>query len=567
MAISMRYFAPLLVAACATSSHAADMRRNWPTEPVPLGAGTTTPKMIPLEDEPVKINYGRTAPKGVSWEGFFVGGTVGGSYGDSKWGSASGFEATRNQMPGSVQIRGVSFGAHGGYNWQYGPIVAGLEVSGQMGTLLGYANNGKSDATLGNRQVGKVESSLLVNSSARIGYAAGDNVYLMRAGLSALNLKYTNDFNALGTTGATKSGMVYGPSIGVGLERDLGAGFSARVQYDFMSFGDKAYTFSDSSGQKSNVSIGQNLHVVKAGVDYRFGAIGELNGSASPTINQEITGEIGVRGDYAKANYSKEFYNATVKTQRDSQLDWKGQSFDGVEVFAFLEHDTGIFLKGMIGFGQQMGSGTMRNQDSPPQWTPYSDIRSSQKDGRRMMANADVGYQLWRTKDFKAGAFVGAGTINDRLNAYGCHQQATSTFCTPTQSENLVYVTDDLTWHVARVGLRGEAVFFDKLRLVADAVWNPRFNFTSHDNHWLNLAPWDKLPGKGSGNNGLQGEMVVSYDITPGLSAGIGGRYTKLSLRSGEANLAGVTSPARYDFSDTTGFLQLSYRFKSDQQK
>lgn len=563
MNIAVRCVAPFCVAFFVTSAQAADMRRSWPTEAVPLAAGSTSPKMIPLEEDSVKINYGRTIPKGISWEGFFVGGSVGGAFGDSKWGDVSGHQTTLNQMPGSVQIRGVNFGGQGGYNWQYGPLVAGAELSWRMGSLLGFANNSHSDPNLAAGQVGKVEATMLLNTSVRAGYAAGQNLYLLRAGAAALNLKYTNDFNAPGTTSGTKSGMVYGPSFGVGLERDLGRGFSARLQYDFMTFENKSYTFSDASDRKSTLSMGQNLHMVTAGIDYRFGAIGELSGSASPTINQEITGEIGLRGDYAKSNYAKQFYNATTKTQRDARLDFDGQSFSGVEVFGMLEHDSGIFLKGMMGFGQQMGKGTLRNQDFPPQWDPYSDIRASQKNGRRMTASADLGFQWWRTKDFKAGAFVGAGRINDRLNAYGCRQLATSQSCVDAQPESLINLTDDLTWNVTRVGLRGEAVVFNKLRIVAEGVWNPRFNFTSRDNHWW----WVPLPGKGDGNNGVQGEMVVSYDITPELSAGIGGRYTKLSLRKGDVNLAGTMSPARYEYSDTTGFLQLSYRFRSDQQK
>ena len=71
----------------------------------------------------------------------------------------------------------------------------------------------------------------------------------------------------------------------------------------------------------------------------------------------------------------------------------------------------------------------MRNQDHPAQWTPYSDIRSTTKESRRMTATADVGYQLWRTQNYKVGAFIGVGSINDRVNAYGCHQVATSTAC------------------------------------------------------------------------------------------------------------------------------------------
>lgn len=534
---------------------------------MPLPSGATSPKMIPLEEEPLKLDYGRGKQSGVNWEGFFVGGSVGGAFGDSKWGAASGIQATRNQMPGSVEIRGVNFGGQAGYNWQYGPMVIGGEVSARSGALSGYVNTAKSDATTGNYQVGKAETNMLLNASVRFGYAAGLNLYLMRAGASALNVKYTNDINAIDTTGAKKSGTVYGPSVGLGLERDLGAGFSARVQYDYMRFANKGYAFVDSTAQRSTVSIGQNLHLVTAGIDYRFGAVGDLNGVASPTINQEITGEIGARGLQSKNDYSKHFYNPTTKSQKDAQLDFKDQSFNGFEVFAFLEHDTGVFLKGNLGFGQQSGSGKMRNQDHPPQWTPYSDIRSTTKESRRMTATADVGYQLWRTQNYKVGAFIGVGSINDRVNAYGCHQVATSTACTPTQPDTLIYVTDDHSWHATRLGLRGEATFFDRLRIVGDAVWNPRFTLTSRDNHWLNDAPWDILRGKGSGNNGMQGEVVVNYDITQSLSAGVGGRYTKMTLRKGEANLPLGQAPARYEYSDTTGFLQLSYRFRSDQQK
>ena len=558
-------FTPLLIVAFASTAQAADPR--VPASPPPLNImprGSTLPEMVPLEEPEIAINYGRNRNRGLNWEGFFVGASIGGALGDSKWNSVTGAQAARNQMPGSAEIRGVNFGGQGGYNWQYGPLVLGGEVSARTGSLQAFVNTQKSVAANPASQVGKVEADLLLNTSLRLGYAAGQNLYLLRAGASALNVKYTNDYDNITTTGARKTATIYGPSFGLGLERDLGAGFSARVQYDYTSFVRRDYIFTDSTGQKSALPISQSLHLVTAGLDYRFGAVGQLNGVASPTINQEITGEVGLRGTYDKVDYSKTFYNPTVKSQRDSFLEFNGQTLAGTEIFTILEHDTGIFLKGTIGFGRQAGSNTTRNQDFAPAAAHYSDIRGTQKDSRSFSASADAGLQLWRTKDYKVGAFIGAGLINHRLNSYGCRQlEANAAACQAGVSEASVVITDDQSWRMGRLGLRGEAIFFNRLRIVADAAWIPRFDFKSNDNHWLNAQPWDVLNGKGSGNNGLQGELVVNYDITPNLSAGVGGRYTALTLRKGEVQM-GQLAPARYEFTDTSGFLQLSYRFKSD---
>ncbi len=568
MIIQSRRFAtclaPFVLVASAGSLYAADPRPTFVLPQNITPPGRSVPEMVPLEEPQLEINYGRRAGRGLNWEGFFIGASLGGALGDSKWGTATGAQAARNQMPGSAEIRGVQFGGQGGYNWQYGPLVLGGEVSARTGNLQAYVNTQRSVANNPASQVGKAEADLLLNASLRFGYAAGQNLYLMRAGASALNVKYTNDFDFAATTGGRKTATLYGPSFGLGLERDLGAGFSARVQYDYASFGRRDYIFIDSTAQRTALPISQSLHSVTAGLDYRFGAVGQLNGVASPTINQEITGEVGVRGSYAKNDYSKTFYNPTVRTQRDSLLEFEGQTLAGTEIFTILEHDTGIFLKGTIGFGRQMGSNATRNQDFPPAWTPYSDIRGTQKDSRSITATADVGLQLWRTGPYKVGSFIGLGMINDRINSYGCRQNAANaTACVPALNDSIVVITDDQNWRTTRLGLRGEAVFFNRLRLVADAAWIPRFNFKSSDHHWLNPQPWDILNGKGNGNNGMQGELVVNYDLTPNLSAGIGGRYTALTLRKGEVKLD-QTAPARYEYNDAAGFLQLSYRFRSD---
>jgi len=70
----------------------------------------------------------------------------------------------------------------------------------------------------------------------------------------------------------------WGGMVGAGVEQAIGGGWSAKVEYNYLSLGTKTYTFAGTStvgGVITPISfttdITQNLHLVKFGINYRFG--------------------------------------------------------------------------------------------------------------------------------------------------------------------------------------------------------------------------------------------------------------------------------------------------------
>jgi outer membrane immunogenic protein len=77
----------------------------------------------------------------------------------------------------------------------------------------------------------------------------------------------------------------WGGMVGLGIEQALGPNWSAKVEYDYMDFGTKSYTFigtqvtpgvAATTPVRFSSDISQNIHLVKVGLNYRFNWGGAL---------------------------------------------------------------------------------------------------------------------------------------------------------------------------------------------------------------------------------------------------------------------------------------------------
>jgi outer membrane immunogenic protein len=60
--------------------------------------------------------------------------------------------------------------------------------------------------------------------------------------------------------------------VGAGLEYAFYDNWSAKIEYNYLGFNTGNFTFTDPTGSFFlNTSIQQQLHVVKAGINYRWG--------------------------------------------------------------------------------------------------------------------------------------------------------------------------------------------------------------------------------------------------------------------------------------------------------
>lgn len=257
----------------------------------------------------------------------------------------------------------------------------------------------------------------------------------------------------------------------------------------------------------------------------------------------------------------------------------RGQQGHVVQRLGEKHQGARLFVKGFFG-ASALSKGLFTDEDFPPFMEPYSSTVSAQKDGYLSYISADIGYTVLQGANYRVGAFVGYHYMNERLNAMGCRQIAAGEPCNdalgllPSVADNLAMITHKNHWHSVRLGLTGDVMLTDRLTLTADAAWLPYTSISSKDYHWLRIHPFDLLgpiPMDGTGHSGVQLEAVLSYQVTPSFSVGVGGRYWRAST-SGKAQVEGVvadfipgvthpTQPLDFKTERYGGFVQAAIKF------
>lgn len=246
-----------------------------------------------------------------------------------------------------------------------------------------------------------------------------------------------------------------------------------------------------------------------------------------------------------------------------SRLSYRDLQAHSGEIFTRVEHLNGIFFKGFAGLGTVPG-GTLQDQDFPPFIVPFSSTISNQHNGQLGYLTADLGW-TWRSDRVKLGAFGGYSYYREKLNAYGCTQTALNPFiCVPTIPNSVLLITDDSTWHAARIGLNVEWRFLPGWRLSGDVAWLPYAVMYAADTHWQR-PDLGQTAEHGGLFSQVQAEVLLSYQFLNGFSLGAGARYWSFKTASAEGAAADFPTGRSQDITLSTqrwgGFLQASYKF------
>jgi opacity protein-like surface antigen len=244
--------------------------------------------------EPV---YTKTPPPPVpDWAGFYVG--VHGGYG---WGQTSfnpTFQSNTAQLangvfifaPPGVDPKGGVFGGQAGYNWQWGPVVGGLEIDfsgadiNQTSPFSGPTAPVSFAAFSFTQQV-KIED--LASARARLGYLIVPNLLVYgTAGAAWAHSEYDVTQVRNSTSPASLTGSVissssfddeFGWVAGAGLEWKLWDHWLLRGEYLHYDFGrttDAAvpsFTFQNGSPPVGIfVNPRNTIDVARAGLSYKF---------------------------------------------------------------------------------------------------------------------------------------------------------------------------------------------------------------------------------------------------------------------------------------------------------
>ncbi|MBS0221900.1 MAG: porin family protein [Proteobacteria bacterium] len=540
------------------------------------------------------------AAPGDGWQGFYLGGHAGAFTGTASFSDPD----DSGLFGGSVTTPGLSIGLQAGYNWLVGPQwLVGLEGSASYLTSQGHNTCLQPSPVIVGSDC-KASPQLLASLTGRLGYLTeprGRTLLYGKAGVAWMrnqlsvnpnntsldDFELSGDRNEAGDPISQFSGA-WGWTVGAGVEYAMTRRWSLSVEYDYFRFGNvdiaKPQTISVTPTEKGGhvttipadgvAGVTQDLHFARIGLNYRWG-VGSGTSAASADADTSATAswipgwefETGIRYWYSSGNFQ------SANGSRDSlvsRLPYNGMEGHSGEVFGRLDSPFDVFFKGFVG-GGGITAGTMYDEDwglakklsSAP--TGY-EITQSGINGSFTYLTADVGYNVLRGPDHKVGFFIGYNRYQTVMNTQGCTQLVypTSGVCVPTIPDSVNAISEIDTWHSLRLGVSTQARLWDRFRIDVDLAYLPYVYVDALDIHRVRETPLS-FPAKGTGN-GVQGELIFSYQATDAFSIGVGGRYwsmwTNNAYLSDGGNSFFTLNTDRYGV-----FLQLAYRFKTPKQR
>jgi hypothetical protein len=210
--------------------------------------------------------------------------------------------------------------------------------------------------------------------------------------------------------------------------------------------------------------------------------------------------EVGLRYMYSSGKMQYDLKAPGNTSQLNSRLTYTGLTANSGEAFGRFDHrPTGVFVKGYVGVGKITSGGNLRDEDFPPALNPYSSTNSNIANGTIRYGTIDLGYNLWTAPRSKLGGFVGYNYFYETATAFGCTQNAGNpNICVPSIASGVQVLSLTGKWQAMRVGLAGQAMLTDRIKLSAEAAYLPYVSLSGYDNHWLrpNINP---LPQGGRG--------------------------------------------------------------------
>jgi outer membrane immunogenic protein len=208
------------------------------------------PARAPVYKAPVAL-------PGFSWTGCYLGGNVGGLWVNGDWSSPAGVAS------GSNTASGVTAGGQVGCNYQTGPWVFGVEG------MFNWADaNGDHTSPLGTAL--HTDTNWLANVTGRVGYAIWDRQLLYVKGGGAW-IDQSNSATVGGVAFNTGDYSRGGWTVGAGWEYAFAPNWSAKIEYDYMNFGNNSRTFTSAGGATTSFNVKDDAHLALFGVNYRFG--------------------------------------------------------------------------------------------------------------------------------------------------------------------------------------------------------------------------------------------------------------------------------------------------------
>jgi outer membrane immunogenic protein len=207
-------------------------------------------------------------PAFADWTGLYVGGHVGGTWGDVDLTSVTNGSLWFDMSPGeqfNFSPDGVLGGAQLGYNHQFTNWLIGVEVTGSG---MDFDETQLSTFGLATDDVVTVESEWLATAALRLGFLwSPQSLIYLKGGYAAGDIQVT----AVDTVGANQGALAtdethHGWLGGVGFEHMISSDVSVGVEYNYIDLGSDSHSspgpiVNDLESQRHAVTARLNWHL------------------------------------------------------------------------------------------------------------------------------------------------------------------------------------------------------------------------------------------------------------------------------------------------------------------
>ncbi|WFU39695.1 outer membrane beta-barrel protein [Bradyrhizobium sp. CB82] len=532
-----------------------------------------------------------------NWSGGYIGGHLGGGYGQTSFSNPYG----PSIYGGVVDTPVFLAGGQVGYNWQKNGWVFGVELDAS-----GAVSDGTNTCLAASGFVVsancKASPSVFATATGRVGYAfgaLGRTLAYLKGGVAWQNnrgdILNNNEFE--GRWRQEKAHFDYGRFggiIGLGVEQALTPAWSVKAEYDYLHFGGPSVATPSTLQYPpfailppNTTSLSSDYHIGKIGLNYHFGvAPWTAHWSDAPLYAKELANappilytagwsfEGGSRLWLSRGRFQWDASAVPDEIATGdpniliSRLTYHGLDGLSGELFGRLDNPWGVFLKSNVGIGR-FNKGNMNDED----WglvrggLSYVNTISGQANGRFTYYTADVGYDFLRGANYKVGGFIGWTYYEQSSDSIGCVEIANPTRSCLRAGDDTVVVSQNAQWNAPRVGVSAETMLTERWRLNTDVAYLPWTDFKGRDNHLLRPTT-TFIDQRGNGGGGVQLEGVLSYFITKNFSVGVGGRYwTMWTKKDSEATCTGCDGPgingtqfSKFSMERWGTFFQASYK-------
>lgn len=208
----------------------------------------------PVPVDPVPTPYYAPAPVSTPayWEGAYAGFTMGYNY---RGRDRVQLEPAPPGVIGTLRVRGALLGVQGGYNWQSGTMVYGVEGALNLTRTRDAIAMGPATASM--------RINPFVDLRGRVGWTVSDGMLYAAGGLSVGRIQYAASDGVTSDINATYNRLGY--TVGLGYEQQIGNNWSMRGEYSYTQ-----YRGRDLTDGVQTTRATPDYHSLRFGLNRRF---------------------------------------------------------------------------------------------------------------------------------------------------------------------------------------------------------------------------------------------------------------------------------------------------------